>query len=305
MVNLRYVSSSNPNGTVYQFQATPFVKTRSANFHEYSWNPDVFQFDYGAQIKNFLKDAITYKSVLEIRGSVDQRRAWLDAFHLDCDLDIMMKTPGKLYWDDMYIECYILSTSTEPNEGNVTTSNEIGIYCPYPSWIYPVTYAKSGVFIASTVRNLLSELGDIGEIKIYSSLTGLFTPFVPVRAYTRAIYIGDDPTNTVDILIHGDNHYTDDIEIQFPGLTIAEDDAVVVDGRPGRKKAYLTHITGSPAYIPVTGTNIYNRRAANSHIFQYFVPLRTVPTGVFSLNRGSDNTILTVFLERSEPAWIS
>ena len=127
--NLKYITFSGRKE--FSFQAS-LVKTRSANFHEYSWNPDAFQFDYGAQVLRFGKDPITYSATIYVNGSESSKRAWLDEFHLLCDRDIKNNTPGRLYWGDMYLDCFIIETSTAPMEGNVTVENEIGIDAPYP-----------------------------------------------------------------------------------------------------------------------------------------------------------------------------
>lgn len=309
MVDLKYKSISLND--YFEFQSTRFVKTRSANFHEYSWNPDVFQFDYGAQVKNFLKDPITYSATLEVRGSVDQRRAWLDDFHLACDLDIMNKTPGRLYWGDMFIECYILSTSTEPTEGNVTTSNEIGIYCPYPSWIYPVTYARS-VFVKEQVYSLLAGFypDDNGEVIITDAST-ISAPFIPLKADFRAFMISDSALSgvSIDISPNGDNAHVD---IDFPTLALNSGDAVIVDSRTGHKTAEKVHIIGAWSWPQIpsidwdTLQNVYNLRDAYSRPFKTLTFGR-VPSFGFDDSYGTStaHTILTIWYERSEPTWIS
>ena len=312
MVNLKYKTASSSD--VYEFQATRFVKTRSANFHEYSWNPDVFQLDYGAQVKNFLKDPITYSATLEVRGSVDQRRAWLDGFHLDCDLDIMNKTPGKLYWGDMYIDCYILSTSTEPNEGNVTTSNEIGIYCPYPSWIYPVTYARS-VYEKEQVEALLTSFrldfhDDNGEVVITDS-HAIDAPFRPIKADFRAFMISNSALTGPWIDIHADGD-DNPVEIEFPSLALNNEYALIVDSRAGHKTAQKVLVRaawGWPNQIPsidwTTLQNVYNLRDEYSRPFKT-LNFDSTPSFDFSDSYGSApaHTILTIFYERSEPTWI-
>lgn len=309
MVNLRYIPGTAPYDPI-EFQATRFAKTRSANFHEYSWNPDVFQFDYGAQVKRFLKDPITYSATLEIRGSVDQKRAWLDDFHLRCDIDILKQTPGKLFWGDMYIECYIISSSTEPDKGNVTASNEIGIYCPYPSWIYPQTYARS-VFTKEQAVALIGGFShyDIGEVIITDDST-IGVSIKPMRANFRAVMISNSALTgpSIDISTNREPYPVMD----FPSLTLNNEYALVVDSRAGHKTAETVKILGAwnwPALPSInwdTLQSVYHLRDAYSHPF---TPLTFawVPTLSFNDNYGTDtaHTILTVFYERSEPTWIS
>lgn len=308
-VNLKYRSEYTSDE--FEFQVTRFAKTRSANFHEYSWNPDVFQFDYGAQIKRFLKDPITYTATLEIRGSVAQRRAWLDDFHLACDLDIMNKIPGKLYWGDMYIECYIISTSTEPDKGNTTTSNEIGIYCPYPSWIYPVTYARS-VYVKEQVKSIISNfLPDAsGEVIITDSLT-ISAPFRPIKADFRAVMISNSALTgaSIDIFANGNDN---PVEIDFPSLTLNNEYALIVDSRTGHKTAQKAWVQGAWSWPQIpsihfdTAQNVYNLRGPYSRPFKT-LNFHNSPSFDFADSYGGStaHTILTIFYERSEPTWIS
>ena len=308
-VNLKYRSEYTSDE--FEFQVTRFAKTRSANFHAYSWNPDVFQFDYGAQVKRFLKDPITYTATLEIRGSVAQRRAWLDDFHLACDLDIMNKVPGKLYWGDMYIECYIISTSTEPDKGNTTTSNEIGIYCPYPSWIYPVTYARS-LFVKEQVVGILRgfDYDDSGEVIITDS-SAISAPFRPLRANYRAMMIRDNSGTGAKIQIKPSG-MSDFPDMYFPTLSLTNNYALVVDSRAGHKTAQSVLVQAAwdwpslPRIDWSTAVNVYNLRDQYSRPFR---PLAFDSTPEFnfydSYTSGQEHTILTIFYERSEPTWIS
>ncbi|MBR3236965.1 MAG: hypothetical protein IKF99_15580 [Oscillospiraceae bacterium] len=310
MVNLRYIPGDAPYDPI-EFQATRFVKTRSANFHEYSWNPDVFQFDYGAQIKRFLKDPITYSATLEIRGSVADKRAWLDDFHLRCDLDILHQTPGKLYWGDMYIECYIISTSTEPDKGNVTASNEIGIYCPYPSWIYPVTYARS-VYVKEQVQSIIANfLPDASGEVIITDASTISAPFIPLKADFRAVMISDSALSSVsiDIDTNGDNV---GVDIDFPSLTLNNEYALIVDSRTGHKTVQKAWVPGAWSWPQIpwidwdTAQNVYNLRGPYSRPFKT-LSFGRVPSFNFydSYGTSTAHTILTIFYERSEPTWIS
>lgn len=313
MVNLRYIPGAAPYDPI-EFQATRFAKTRSANFHEYSWNPDVFQFDYGAQVKRFLKDPVTYSATIEVRGSVDEKRAWLDDFHLRCDLDILYQTPGKLYWGDMYIECYIISTSTEPDKGNVTVSNEIGIYCPYPSWIYPQTYARS-VYVKEQVKAILAGFypDDNGEI-IITDENPIDAPLRPLKAEFRAVMISNNTLSGPSIIIdvNGNSGMPNPV-IDLPSLTLNNEYALVVDSRAGHKTVDTVHIPGSMSWpsIPIidwdTRQNVYNLRDAYSRPFAPLVPFGNYTRIDFGDSYGitTAHTILTIFFERSEPTWIS
>ena len=308
--NLTYKSGTRPNVWEFNFQAN-LVKTRNANFHQYSWSPDVFQFDYGAAVKEFGKQPITYKATIAITGSETSKRAWLDEFHLACDLDILNRTPGKLYWGSMYIECYIVETSTEP--GDVYADNEIGIFCPYPSWIYAETYARS-TFAEQELKYMLQNLGDTGDIVI-TDATYIPAALLPMRQNFRAILIGDGTANAAYMRIKGLDNVNNKVEMDFPSLTLASGQALVVDGRYDRKTAetYTVVDYGNwPSQVPYinlsTRVNVYDKRAANSHMFKS-IKLDGYTTPKFDLkdcysNNGA-HMIVTVYYERSEPTWIS
>jgi len=316
--NLKYIASGYPKAE-FSFQAS-LVKTRSANFHEYSWNPDAFQFDYGAQVLRFGKDPITYSATIYVNGSESSKRAWLDEFHLRCDLDIKNNTPGRLYWGDMYLECFIIETSTAPMEGNVTVENEIGIYAPYPSWIYQETYARSTYFGKEQVEKILGNLNNMdvpyepGKITITDDLN-ISAPFTPLRSSFRAMLIGDGTSTAASMTIEGDDaDPAEKVVMDFPLVTLASGQALVVDSRHGRKTANTYTVVDWdqwPGNVPYTDMateqNVYGLRAANSR------PFREIKFGYntpyFELKDAYSLTgtrmILTVYYERSEPTWIS
>ena len=142
IVTLKYVSNEPTGNTYkeYEFQARPLVRTKAANFHTYRWNPRIFNYQYGAAVLGIGKEPLTYATELYLLGSVAERKAWLSDFHFSCDYDITMNTPGRLYWGDMYIECYATYMSTAPNRDEIGTTNTIEFFCPYPSWVYDATY---------------------------------------------------------------------------------------------------------------------------------------------------------------------
>lgn len=126
---LKYESS---NGSTFDLKVKP-IRTRSANFHDYSWTAQTIQLQYGDRVTRFDKAAAVYTAILDISGSESARRATLNALHAAFDADIYSMQAGKIVHGDYYIHCFITYSSTYYD--NPWTKNEITIYCPYPFWV--------------------------------------------------------------------------------------------------------------------------------------------------------------------------
>ena len=130
-VDLKYIASS---GNVYNLKGDG-IRTKTANYHKWNWGVNGTTLQYGIRVSDFKRDPATYETKLIMHGSYTQRKALLDALHDDFELDVRNMTLGRIVWGDYYIDCYILMSSTYPDENNVWTDNDLTIYCPYPFWI--------------------------------------------------------------------------------------------------------------------------------------------------------------------------
>ena len=313
-VNLKYVSGTTAEE--FLFQTTMFAKTRSANFHSYSWNPDAFAFDYGESVMRFGKDALTYTAEIYVYGSSDQKRRWLDNFHMACDQDIAAKTPGRLYWGDMYIGCYVIQTSYGPLDIGGPVDNTVGIYCPYPSWIYEATYLPGAIPKADGMA-ILSALdwwaGD-GEF-----LTDDYqAPFSALPSDFRVVLLGSATQAAASVTITTKSIETPSIvsdvttEISFPSVYLGADECIVVDSRHGIKTATKYDISNLAIDLS-SAENIYSLRAAESRPFKrlwfnsgpYLAHRYFTVEDCYGPTGYANHTILTIYFERSEPTWIS
>lgn len=131
-VDLRYVASS---GRSYNLRSDT-LKTRSgANFHEWSWDVNAVSLQYGTRVSAFTRPAAVYEATLSLFGTSKEKIALLEALHDDFELDVRNLTPGRLIWNDYYIECYAKESSTKPDDSNMIVDNTVTFYCPYPFWI--------------------------------------------------------------------------------------------------------------------------------------------------------------------------
>ena len=129
-VNIRYVGSS---GNEYNLVSDGILH-REANYMTWSWTAVGTKLQYGQRIANFSRNAASYKTTLLFHGLPSKRRALLGALHDDWEQDLRDVKPGRIYWGDWYIDCFIIDSSTEPTEGMAYTSNGITILAPHPFW---------------------------------------------------------------------------------------------------------------------------------------------------------------------------
>lgn len=115
------------------------VKIKNAKLHSYSWNVIERKHRFGAAVRDFKKDAIEYKIELRISGTDNRKKEIENILFEAFERDINTKRPGKLLYDDYYIECYITASETSPDE-YFGLKKTITAYCPYPFWIKETTY---------------------------------------------------------------------------------------------------------------------------------------------------------------------
>ena len=129
-VKIRYVSSS---GNEYSLVSDGILH-KEANYMQWSWTAVGTKLQYGQRIANFSRNAAAYKTTLLFHGIESKRRALIDALHDDWEQDLREVKPGRIYWEDWHIDCFIIDSSTEPTASRANTSNDITILAPRPFW---------------------------------------------------------------------------------------------------------------------------------------------------------------------------
>lgn len=311
-VSLKYVSGCT--GVEYSFQAGGVARVKNANFHNYAWTPRTFPFKYGAKIQGFNKEPLLYEMELWASGTVAQRKNWLELFHAACDADIVAGLPGRIYWEDMYVECFIISSSTYPDPEHYRTINDVTIYVPYPSWIYEVTYLPYGMQ-TDEARALLSQLDYFSDLGVFKT-DDYFAPFTSLPSDFRAVLLGDSASAFASVTITTNSitrpALVSDVvtEISFPSINLGATGCLVVDSR---RKTAMKYTRADYVLDISSAENVYGLRAAESRPFKnlefnflnyssfehFTVEDCYGPTGY------ANHTILTIYFERSEPTWIS
>lgn len=176
MIQVKYVNSINQSISFF----SESMKVSQGNVHQRKWT---------ISEDDITKDAITYNLTLTLRGKIDERKQMLNNLYDIFEIDLINKIPGKLYFGDYYIRCYMQSASTEPNSIlNCRTDNVLEVYCPRQEWIKETVYSLN-----SQSQDTLNE--EIGMKKYTYSY-----PFV-YNSQKDLINILNDGIDNADVII--------------------------------------------------------------------------------------------------------
>lgn len=257
------------------------VKIKNAKLHSYSWNAIEKKQRFGAIVRDFKKDAIEYKIELRIYGTDNRKKEIENMLFEAFERDINAKHPGKLLYDDYYIECYITASEISPDE-HFGLKKTITAYCPYPFWIKETTYQY---------------LAEPPEAVKYTDLeAGIMFPEFPFDfAPVRGEKILENPSFTDSnfiMIIYG---FAESPQVSIAGhpyrveTTVYEGERLVIDSKKGtvKKIGRLGEVV-----------DCYNARQKDYSVFE------KIPAGlnVFQWSGGFGIDI-TLFDERSEPKW--
>lgn len=272
------VKYQNSIGEIYSLQEFG-VKIKNAKLHSYSWNVIERKHRFGAAVRDFKKDAIEYKIELRISGTDNRKKEIENILFEAFERDINTKRPGKLLYDDYYIECYITASETSPDE-YFGLKKTITAYCPYPFWIKETTYQY---FPEQT------------EVVKYTELEeGIMFPEFPFDFYTETgeeVLINPSFNDSNFIMtIYG---FAENPQLNIAGhpykveATINEGEQLVINS--------LTHTVQKIGRLGEI-TNLYNARGKIYSVF------KKIPPGTNTLQwSGGFGVDIKLFDERSEP----
>lgn len=274
------VKYQNSIGEIYSLQEFG-VKIKNAKLHSYSWNVIEKKHRFGAAVRDFKKDAIEYKIELRISGTDNRKKEIENILFEAFERDVNTKRPGKLLYDDYYIECYITASETSPDE-YFGLKKTITAYCPYPFWIKETTYQY---------------FPEPPEAVKYTELEeGIMFPEFPFDFYTET---GEE------VLINpsfNDSNFIMTIYgfAENPQVSIAEHpykvEATINEG----EQLVINSLTHTVQKIGRLGeiTNLYNARGKIYSVF------KKIPPGTNTLQwSGGFGVDIKLFDERSEPKW--
>ena len=290
MVNLRYVSS---NGIEFDLHDFSKAKLQKADFHDVEWDPEVIKKQYGTTINRFKKDAQKFACTFRFKGDPAQRKQQIDDFIFETENDIAKQTPGRIYWNEQYIEIYFIAHDCYPVDSGMTWTELNGtFYAPFPFWIEEVNHH------IDPLNPLYPEEGLPKDVKgypltrnisyaytysyPYQANSGVYYVDSPIGADFRAVIYG--PITDFKMMVAGNNY-----QINYP---LRRGEKLIVDSRdtlPLDKKCYVIEENESEI-------NVFDYRDPTSQLF------KRLPGGEVVVVCNKPYVMdLTLFFERSAP----
>lgn len=290
MVNLKYISSNGKEFDLHDFDSAKLFK---ADFHKVEWTPEVTQKQYGTTINRFKKPAQKYDCTFRFKGDQVQRKTQIDDFIFETENDIAKVTPGRIYWNNQYIEVYFDSHDCYPIDSGIAWTELEGIfYAPFPFWLEDVmihidpeaSYDQGGVLPEDVKGYPLNR--DISYAYTYSypydGSSGVIFVDSPIGADFSVVVYG--PVSGVKINIAGNNY-----QINYP-LRLGQ--RLIVDSRDTLKLDKKCYVINEDE----TETNVFDYRDPTSSLF------KRIPGGNVVIYSNTPYKMdLTVYLERSAP----
>lgn len=281
-MNIIYESS---NGKKYDL-ITKDVRPTAGNLHEYEWTVDATEQFFGVTVKDFLKDAVEYAVTLTFRGSLEKRYDAMDDMINSFEYDIVNKTPGRLYFGEYYIRCYIKEAKSKVNTTwNNWSDLTVSVYCPYPFWVHEQTVSiqpiEQNAKTASDAKGY--PYGYNYSYPVGQSAVRMSVDHYADSDFQMIIY---GPASEVNVTIAGHPyavHYK-----------VETGEYMTIDSRstqPADRRVFLTKSNGEKV-------NLFNYRDSENSVMQKIPPGEVMID--YSRLYGID---LTLFLERSEPKW--
>jgi len=250
--------------------------------NEWAYEYDSMSGINGVKITSFNKKLAEKDLKLEVFADSEEHYASIvESFHESCEKDIINLTPGKLFVNNYYIQCYISGSQYgEYDENFYAVEKTISIVTEYPFWCQDVVTS----FYKKEEALLDGETLDYPRVYPYD--------------YKRSDDAGSNLLN---------NHYAPcDFQMCIQGAcvepditigghlyevktTVSDNEYLIIDSRFNTVKKYDKY--GNEF-------DVFNSRNKESDLFQK-IPVGnslTVWSGEFSFD-------VTLFYERSEPKW--
>ena len=290
MTDLKFISSSGVEFDLHSFES---AKLKTANFHKVEWEPEVIKKQYGTIINRFTKSAQIFDCSFYFRGTPANRKMLIDAFIFQTEMDIAIMKPGRIYWNNQYIDVFFNSHNCHPVDAGQNWTEIVGeFYAAFPFWIEEVKYEIDpdsplvpGGGLPEDVKGYPMDR-NISYAYTYSYPygigSGVFYVDSPIGADFNVVIYG--PVSSVELNIAGNNY-----QVDYPLRTGQK---LIVDSRdtlPLDKKCYVVNENGSE-------TNVFDYRDPTSQLF------KRLPGGEIVVYSATPYRMdITLFLERSAP----
>lgn len=262
MVNLKFISSNDIEFDLHDFDSAKLFK---ADFHSVEWLPEVTTKQYGSIINRFTKNPQTFDCTFRFKGDPAKRKAQIDSFIFETENDVAKMLPGRLYWNNQYIEVFFISHDCYPvYSGMGWTELKGKFYAFFPFWVEEVFYhidPNSAFYptegLPEDVKGFPSDRGfkyGYTYSYPYGVNSGVYYVDSPIGAdFSVTIY---GPITDFQMEISGNNY-----QINYPLLT---GEKMIIDSRntlPLDKKCYVVRQNNEEV-------NVFDYRDPTSSIFK-------------------------------------
>lgn len=271
---IRYINSE---GKEYKFYDAR-VRATSGNFHKHAWTPETSKRKIGETVQGFEKDAAEYEITFTVRGALEDRKTFLDEMQDAFETDVLLESPGRIYFGDYYIDGFVTSSETKTSDIAVYYSqNKVKLYCPRPIWTKenPYTFHSYG---ASSSDNKRYPGRYPFRYANGMNNTHVQNPHFTDANFTLVIY---GPVVNPQVII-GDKSY-------LVNIVLEQGERLEIDSRTRT----VTKISKNGEQV-----NAFHNREKGKKFFKKIPPGRqkVVWSGKFDWD-------LVIYEERSEPRW--
>lgn len=277
MITVKYISGVNKKEIILNRDYEIAIK--EGNPHKSKWTYESVEKRFGIKITSFKKEPIELEFRFRFRGSEKKISENLNVFFEECELDIINTVPGKLYFNDEYLQGFFIERETEGSEEFYGYEQRVVFLSPHPFYIkeikkefLPETGGGAGEFLNYPYKYLYDY--SIREKGKYIWNTGHYAP----SEFDMTIH---GPCVDPRILIEGYVYEVFD--------TLEEEEYIKIDSRNNTVIKYRTN---------GTTVNLFPYRRMENSIF------KPIPGGTVTLNwNGEFGFDITLLTERSELKW--
>lgn len=270
---LKYISGSTGK-TISLYSEKIKGRLKKAGFYDFEWNVKEIDKMIGCTVEGFEKKPKKYELILDFVGSAKERAENADLFFETTEVDVLNEIPGRLYFRDYYLECYVIrSEAGGRDDRKRMVQKKATVYAPYPFWRKEETYYIPPIDIE----------GEWELLEVPASLPN--TNFTGCHYRLRAY--GPFPSQWVGL--NKLFFYINDNQVQVD-YTCKENEYIELDTRD-ETIVLVDAATGSRS-------NIYHLQNFNLDTF------KKIPPGENVLKYDRSYAMeITLFHERSEPKW--
>ena len=293
---LKYIGSS---GNEYDLKSTG-LRTRSANYHSWSWGVNGTTLQYGTRVSNFTRTPLVYQTELNLFGSPQAREDIVEALHEDFERDVRFMTPGRIVWGNWYIPCYITASSTEPGYHNAWTNNEVTIWCPRPFWVKENTRSFSALSAPTGPDSPIVGTGQAGYMTLGGGGAQTFLDYPYDFEYDFYHDLSDGEIWPRTFPFESDFKMIIFGAVANPRIVINNHPYQIIDTLGASEYVIIDSRTNTITKTLAGGTvvNEFDFRDKVNSVF------KKIPGGSLNINwSGLFGFDLTLYEERSEPLW--